>query len=208
MQDLQGRLRAQLQRIPFQRIVALSTHPRFATVTAGLVGSLAVLLLLNFLVVNWYSFEPADFAQPGIGIVIGAGDGPFGRAIDILLVIVPFAALTQIVLAGLVIRHMLPLSYGLLNMVVVAFLLLMVPFVWQALSTNAFDANVRDDLRTGYNTASYFWLSLLMLLAAMISSLMFFTHQLNLFAVNEEAAKTPLPSAEPETLSTDGGVSS
>lgn len=211
MQALQARLRQQLQRIPFQRIAALSLHPRFALVVAGLIASLASIMFINFFLLEWYGI--ADVSRSGIEVTLGIGDGPFGRIADLLLIIVPIATITQITLAVMVFRGVLPLNHALVSMSVVAFLLLIVPMVWQALSTNAFEDTAREFLRGGYSTALHFWLSLFMVLGSVVAGSMYFGHQLGVFPEDPAPPELAAPKATDagETAApteTDGGESS
>jgi hypothetical protein len=217
MQALRTRLQQQFERIPLHRLGALSTHPRFTMIVAGLIGGLAVVIFLSFFATTWYSL--GDFSKTGVAVMLGIGDGPFGRVIDLLLVIIPLGGITQLALAVMAARGALPLNHALASMTLVALTVLVVPLVWQGMSNNAFDDMIRDEASSGYQTALHFWLSFLLLSVSVAASALYFGHHLRLFPeatvpeapADQPSEENPSPaSSASETAdpATNGGVNS
>lgn len=121
-------------------------------VFAGLVSLLAFLMLVSFFFADWCHSEDIDRSISAAGIWFGGNDD-FGsldlenlsndeagigkvRGIDRLLILIPLGAITIIVLAVMIVLEKLPVERTLVNMVLVAVLLFIFPYLWQSLSTS------------------------------------------------------------------------
>lgn len=170
--------------------------------TMGVVASLAVLLLVVFVAVNWYHIADADFSRTGLQIMLGLnnedfqGEDGFGRSIDWLLLLIPLGSMTLLVVAAMVFTKRLPYAFGTSSAVGIGLMLFVTPWVWQDLSSNTWRADYDDTvvelLTDGYRTALPMILGFLIFLFSSAAWLAFYAHQIGLFA--EEA----LPVSEPK----------
>ena len=210
---MQERLQKLQQRLPVQGLQKLAEHPLFERIVAGLLGSLATLMLLGFVAFNWYSHNDLDVSLSGLEVMLGLGSDaePFGRIVDLLLILIPLGAITQITVASLTFLKHLPFNYALISMTVNAALLFTLPLIWQDLSTNAFrgdfEGEIFDLVISGYSTAEQFWLGFLSLLISMGAAVLMFGTQLGLFSAELPELK-PLPEPPAPSETTDGGSNS
>lgn len=198
---MQERIARLVQDPRFQRLGRFVQHRYFVIIVAGVMASLAFLMLVSFVVLDWYSLQieiegiaVVDESRTGVGVMLGTGENsPFGRVIDILLVLVPLSSITLIVLAALAITKRLPLSFALSSASVIALLMLMLPLIWQGLSTNDIksegDSNQEaiDFFTDGYSTEEQSIFGFLLLLLTSTALALHIANQFGLFSASEES---------------------
>ncbi|NDJ87200.1 MAG: hypothetical protein GYB66_15075 [Chloroflexi bacterium] len=134
---------------------------RFVLVLASVIGGLALLVLVSFTFFAWYGDDDDVGSISGLGIWLGGSDeipslsldnwqeGHAGisavRSVDRLLIIVPVAAITIMVLAGMLVRKQMPATQGVLGMAVVALVIWLFPLLWQGLSTASWQNDLSDE---------------------------------------------------------------
>lgn len=151
------------------RLRSFVRNPNFVLIVAGLVGSLAFLMLVCFVALTWFGRDTNTISGakillggneifPTLGLVqirdvdLGIEYVTFSREggllnlrfIDWMLVIVPLGVVGLLVLVGMVIVEKLPVEQGLGGMTAIAALLFVFPFVWQGLSSSHWQDFLED----------------------------------------------------------------
>ncbi len=223
----------------WQQVHSFVRSRNFVLVIAGLVGCLAFLMLVGFFLFSWFATNEdaattiGDRSISAAGIWFGGNDDFASldlenllfenktglgkvRAIDRILLIIPLGAITLMVLAVMIILGKLPLDQGLINLVLVALLLFIFPYLWQSLSTSQWrdyleSENVEsledslDQFSQLYSTGEQKFLGFLMVLVATIGLGLYVADQYQLLdklAVAQTPRETTsgLPPEEEEYL--------